>query len=139
MHTHTHTLQHCTFFNLFKTLPFPSLFFFFFFLLFLFFLSYSLLSFFFSFFTSLGYTEAIPNIMAKIFPNSRFAAYPMVRIVYCVCVLCTVCILCTVCETVLLFLLLFFTFFHHLFVSLSLSHSASFTFLSYIPFPFLSS
>ncbi len=25
-----------------------------------------------------GYTEAIPNIMAELFPDSRYAAYPMV-------------------------------------------------------------
>lgn len=26
----------------------------------------------------LGFTEAIPNIMAELFPDTRFAAYPMV-------------------------------------------------------------
>ena len=27
-----------------------------------------------------GYTDAVPNVMSSLFPNTRFAAYPMVSI-----------------------------------------------------------
>lgn len=44
-----------------------------------------------------GYTEAIPNIMALLFPKSRYAAYPMVSVGVCIymfiCVCVCICIL----------------------------------------------